>query len=311
VAQGTSAPVVVDPCVVLGRFAGLLAAGTALPHALDALVSGLGLHSAVVRSAVGQLLGVGGEALHAVPQMPTLAAARTSLELPVHGRSGVQTATLTVHGARPSQLPALRSAAAVLGLALVPVTGAAELLDAAEAERDQLADALHDGPVQTLLVARYAADAAVRGGDAALARDAVQEAVVDLRRTLWHLRPRGATGLVAALEQLSAQLVEAGGSPLGLLGDLDADLCGPAAVTAFRVVQAVTRAGAGEALRVALRLEQGTVIVDVDGGAPLPSPERWARRAAALGGDLSASAGRLRLVLPLTATSGDDARTTP
>lgn len=296
---GPVLPVHDDPVAVLGRFAGLLADG--VPEALQSLVSALGLRTAVVRATSGDLIAVAGETLAAVPLMRAVPTDNPVVELPVHGRSGAQTGTLTVVGARPSQLPVLRSAAAVLGLALVPQTDAVQLLEAVEADRDDLADALHDGAVQSLVVARYAADAAVRGGSAESAREAVQAALVELRRALWSIRPRGGTGLVTALEQLSTHLAEAGRPPLGLLGGTD--LAGTPAVLAFRLVQAVA---GEEPVRVALRADGDSVLVDVTGGSALPSPERWVRRARALGGDLVASAGRLRLVLPLP-----QARTAP
>lgn len=300
--QGSSTPVLTDPCVVLGRFAVLLSDGSAIPAALDALVADLGLTSAVLRTPAGDIVGVGGEALHAVPYLRAEALLDPSVELPVVGRSGSTTATLTVLGARPSHLPVLRTAAAVLGLALVPAPSATDLLEAAEADRDDLADSLHDGPVQSLVVARYAADAAVRGGDASAARDAVQLALIEARRLLWKLRPRGGSGLISALEQLTDQLSEAAAAPLVVLGA--ADLDGSHGVLAYRLVQTVT----GPApVRVTVRLDGSAVIVDVAGGAALPSPERWVHRARALGGDLSAAAGCLRLVLPLNS----DARTAP
>jgi hypothetical protein len=271
-----------DPCLVLGDVAALLADGPAFPAALDALVTGLGLRTALLRTPAGSTLG----GFVAVPGDPTV-------ELPVHGRSGALVATLTVSGATPDRLPALRSAAAVLGLALAPGD------DPVEGDRDAVADALHDGPVQALVVARYACDAAVRGADPALARDAVQTSLVDLRRFLWHLRPRGAGGLMEALDQLSVQLVEAGGPALVVLGDVAAAgaLRGAPAVTAYRLVQAVARPDAGP-VRVTLRTDGRTLRVDVDGGAELPGPDRWLRRVQAHGGDLSTSTGRVRLVLP-------------
>jgi hypothetical protein len=245
--------------------------------------------------------------LRAVPATRSAGTVPT-LELPVEARS--VTGSLTVTGARPSQLPVLRTAATVLALALVPAAGPADLLDDAQADQDAIADALHDGPVQSLVVARYAADAAVRGGDPAMARDAVQQALVDLRRHLWPQRPRGAAGLTEALEQLSAQAVEAGGPALGLLAAPDAELAGREAVLAYRLVQTVAH-GAGQ-VRVALRRDGSAVAVDVDGGSPLSDPERWVRRARALGGDLTSSAGRLRLVLPLPSEAvNSDARTAP
>lgn len=302
-------PGVTDPALVLGRVAGLLAEGGAFPEALDLLCSGLGLRTAVLRSAAGDLLAVGGDALHAVPLMRSTDR-DPALELPVPGRS----ATVTVVGARPSQLVTLRAAAAVLGLALAPVCTAEDLVASAERDRDELADALHDGPVQSLVVARYAADAAVRGGDPAAARDAVQEALVAVRRLLWHLRPRGAAGLPEALDQLSVQLAESGVPPVTLDGDVSAasGLTGSRATTAYRLVQAVCRP---DGARVTARREHASLLLDVE-GAPLPSPERWQRRARALGGELSGHAGALRLVLPLPLPldpppGTTDARTAP
>ena len=276
---GPSTLVVTEPCAVLATVAGLLAEGGSLAEGLDALVSGLGLRSAAVRTAAGDLLGASGEVVHDL--------STPVLELGVPLRVGAS-ATLTVTGARPSQLPALRAAAAVLGLAAVPAEHAA-LLEAAEAERDALADSLHDGPVQGLVVARLAADAAVRGGDAVAARDAVQDALVDLRRALWQIRPRGGAGLADALSQLAAQRAEAGDAALTVTGE--ADLTGPAAGLAYRVVQAARATG------VALTWDGPLVAVDLDGA--LPTPELWGARARALGGDLYATAGRIRLVLPV------------
>ena len=117
------------------------------------------------------------------------------------------------------------------------------VLSLAEAEADAAADALHDGALQALVVARYAADAAVRGGDAAAARDAVQEALVALRRAVWLLRPRGSKGLLEALQQLATQVVDAGCAPVVLDVDddaaavLDTELTPAAATVAYRLVQ--------------------------------------------------------------------------
>lgn len=271
----------VDPVLALGEFAALLADGSALPEALEALRRQTGAAGVVLRDPSGAVLA--GRADLAGPVV----------EIPVHGRSGARTATLSVSGSHATDLPVLRGAAAVLGLALASGD------DPLEHEQDALADALHDGPVQSLVVARYASDAAVRGGDAVVARDAVQSALVDVRRFLWHLRPRGAAGLVEALDQLSAHLVEAGSPPIGILGDVDvaAALHGAPAVLGYRLVQALARPD-GPAVRVALRAEGGRLVVEVDGGTPLADPDRWERRARSLGGELSTSPSRTRLVLP-------------
>lgn len=167
-----------------------------------------------------------------------------------------------------------------------------ELMEAAERDLDALADALHDGPVQSLVVARYAADAAVRGGDVTAARDAVQQALVELRHTLWRLRPRGAAGLAGALTQLAAHLditIELQGDPGGLSA--------ACATTAYRLVQAMATADA-PAVRVVVRRDAGHVVLDVSGGQPPADLAPWRARARALGGDLRLRQGTVRLSLP-------------
>jgi len=271
----------VDPVLALGEFAALLADGSAVPEALASLKARTGAAGIALRDGSGALLA--GDAALSGPLV----------ELPVHGRSGARVGTLLVSGSHAGDLPTLRTASAVLGLAVAVEE------DLLEEEQDAIADALHDGPVQSLVVARYASDAAVRGGDAALARDAVQTALVEVRRFLWQLRPRGAAGLVEALDQLSSHQVEAGRPPIGLLGDVDvaASLRGAAAVLAYRLVQAMARAD-GPAVRVALRCDGTRLVVDVDGGTPPDDVDRWQRRARTLGGDLTSSSSRTRLVLP-------------
>lgn len=177
------------------------------------------------------------------------------------------------------------------------------LVAAADAEADAAADRLHDGPVQALVVAHYAAEAAARGGDPSVAREAVQHALVELRRALWHLRPRGLAdgGLPAALELLSARLEEAGHPPLGLdLDDVLAAALPPAVVsTAYRLVQSVSLPGDADPVRVSLRRDGASLVLDVEGGAPLTDPDRWAGKACALGGQLTFSTAATRLVVTL------------
>jgi signal transduction histidine kinase len=322
-------PQVADP-VLPGRLAELLAdhGEAGLGEALDLLVTELGLRSAVLRDLVpagrdgaaatrgaGPLRAVSGEAVHAVPSMRVVPAAEPSgatVELSVRA-GGRDAGVLTVVGARPSQLPVLRAAAAVLGLALsrparsASSDAAADLVAAADAEADAAADLLHDGPVQALVVAHYAAEAAARGGDPALAREAVQAALVELRRSLWHLRPRGPAdgGLPGALGALSARLEEAGRPPLGFVLDelLAAAMPGAVVSTAYRMVQAMALPEGADPVRVALRREGAAIVLDVEGGAPLPDPDRWANKARALGGSLVTSEGRTRLAVPLSTHS--------
>lgn len=284
-----------------------------LPGALAELVRGTGLRSAVLRQVPsGRLLAMAGDTVAAVQAArPSEAPARRpgAVELAVHGLGGVELAALIVVGARTDTLPALRACAAVLGLALAahaaqagpPAHDAGALLEAAESERGELADALHDGPVQDLLAARYAADLAERTGDVPALRNALQQTLVGLRRSLWHIRPRGGPDLPAALEQLGRRLAEAGKPPLLLRTEPGAQaLTGPGATTAYRLVQALGLArGAGQPpLEVTLRVQSGQLLLDVP-GAPLTDPDRWLRRARALRGDLRVDSGGVRLALPL------------
>lgn len=317
-----------DREAVLGRLALHLAreGATGLPGALAVLVEGTGIRSAVLRRAGDgdDLLAAAGEVVQSLSLRRRSRA--PACELPVVAPNGTLLATLTVIGARPAMLAVLRSAALVLSLALadpvptaevpagqVPVgptaTAAALLLADAEAERDDLADALHDGPIQELVAARWAADAAAHSGDVTHVRQAVQTALVALRRTMWQLRPRGAEGLLGALDALSTRLVETGGQPLQLQVAPDADVLSPAAaVVVYRLVQSATSTSdTPDVGPVTVDLRRVTaagglevVVLTVDGGRALRDAGRWRRTAAALGGDLLAGLDRLRLTLPIS-----------
>lgn len=305
-------PDVVDACAVLDTAASALAdAGPeGVAPVLDGVAHALDVRSVVLRDAhSGDVRAVGGAVVHAVPQHGAAVGPEPVVELPVHSR-GIQVATLTVVGARASHLPLLRALCGVLGLALVPrPVSAADplplaLLAAADSDADDTADDLHDGPVQELVLARFAADAAVRGGDAAFAREAVQSALQSMRRALWLLRPRGAGdgGLSAALDQLSERLVEGGRPPLTVAVDADAGtaLIPPAASVAYRLVQTVVRTSAAP-VRVRVSRSDRSVLVEVTGSAPLPAPDRWSARARALGATLTTDpAGRVALSVPVS-----------
>jgi hypothetical protein len=311
-----TAPPPVADAVLIGRVAELLSdlGEEGLTEALELLVDELSLSSAVLREAaphgLGRVRAVAGDSPHAVPAMRVVSAGSTpgpTVELPLRA-GGRDVGVLAVVGARPSQLPALRGVASVLGLVLSspaarPAVDDAvlELVAAADAEADAAADLLHDGPVQSLVVAHYAAEAAARGGNAVAAREAVQSALVELRRTLWHLRPRTGSGLAGALGQLSARMEEAGGAPLRfVLDEVLAAALPPAVVSvAYRVVQAVAVPAGAEPVRVALRREGALVVLDVEGGTPLAEPQRWGTTARALGGSLTCTPDRIRLAVPV------------
>ena len=278
-----------------------LALGQAgLPAALGALLGATGLTGAQLRRTPAD----GGEVLATAG----LLAPADLLELTVRqpGPAAVPLAVLVVAGEHPPLLDELRAAAAVLGLAL-----AAEVArGVVERDRELLADRMHDGALQELLVARLAADAAVRGGRPEAARDAVQDALVGLRRLLWHVRPRAAATCPRRSRALSARLVEVGALPVRVLGALAAPGLEPAvAAAAYRVVQAVAL-DAGpldRAVTVALRPDParpGVVVLDVDGGVALADPQHWRDRLRGVGGELDPlpeGGDRLRVVLPLAA----------
>lgn len=304
--SGSGTPVA-DAVALLTAAAGALGdeGPDAAPLVLERLVRDLGLRSAVLRDAAGGgLRAVAGDVVHAVPSRRLATGPEAVVELPVHG-DGVLVATLTVVGARPSHLPVLRGVCAVLGLALAAPTHALPrvLLAAADADAAAAADDLHDGPVQELVYARFAADAAARGGDPAGARDAVQGALQSLRRHLWMLRPRGGAdgGLAAALPQLSERLVESGRPALELDLDVEAGAALPpaAASVCYRLVQAFARTS-DMPLAVGLHRIADDVHLRLAGGGALPAPERWSARARALGAVLTVDpAGRVSLSVPV------------
>lgn len=90
-----------------------------------------------------------------------------------------------------------------------------ELLGAEQRERRDLADALHDGPVQALALARIRLATARAAGTPGLdsACEAIAEASTQLRATISDLHPYvlEAAGLAVALESVAARTVAAGG----------------------------------------------------------------------------------------------------
>ena len=173
------------------------------------------------------------------------------------------------------------------------------LLRLADADADAYADRLHDGVLQALVGARYATDAVARGGDPAMAREAVQDALVALRRAVWLLRPRVTCGLAAALEDLAAARVAAGltAPVLELDPEVVSVLTRDAAAVAYRFVQTVLDESGAGAVQVRLERLDRLGALEVDG--VVRNPAAWSLRAAVLGGGLVVGSDRLRLLLPL------------
>ncbi len=180
------------------------------------------------------------------------------------------------------------------------------LLALADADATALGDAMHDDVLQALVVARYATESVARGADPELAREAVQHALVTLRRTVWLLRPRGSDGLGAALSELAAQHAAAGRVPPTLTLDAEAaDLVGPLAGTVYRFVQSVDD---GTGARVVVRRDAESLVVHVD-GCPA-DVAGWRARAAAHGGRLTTGPDGTTLLAPWPPT-GPRHATTP
>lgn len=307
-------PVVGDGALLAGQLALMLAvAGDAmLTEALRLMVRTLGLRSAVLRGAEpygAGLLAMAGAVVHAahpltsVGRVPVSPACAAPLVVAVQA-SGRDLARLTVEGHRPAQLPVLRACAAVIALVLAAGSAEADavlglgLLQAEAADRDEAADALHDGPLQSLVVARYAADATARGADPSVAREAVQSALVGLRRTMWQLRPRGADDLAAALRQLDAQLTEGDRPALDLQVDPASAgrLTGLAALTAYGLVQAAALVDRTQPLTVELLATRRSTVLTIDG--TVPAVARWELRLRALGAATTVEAGGVLVRFP-------------
>jgi signal transduction histidine kinase len=196
---------------------------------------------------------------------------------------------------------------------------AARLVAAVEQERMSLAGELHDTLLQTMVAARYAVDLIGIGGQPPLprvpaAREAVQEAVVEARRELWHLRSRvGATeaGLAGAVAELADYVADAGGPTVcvdatRLVGDVT-PLVGTAAYRLIQeAVRALTRGDAALPVEVALESADGDLLVTVLGGNERTLPDaaangplaRWCDRIRMFGGEVAVQedTARSRLV---------------
>lgn len=242
-------------------------------------------------------------------------AAATALSVAQEQAAALVADLLSLHlmtGRRSDQLAAARAERRRI---------AARFIEATERERAELAGALHDGPLQTLVAARYVTDMAgmaLRDGSFDEARQGVQDGLVHARRALWQLRPHAADGqdLPGALDSLAAQLADY----IGLRVDVVSDGVPPAlppavASAAFRVAQemlcAAVRDRAATRATVTAELDGDTLVVVVtdDGvGQVVEVPAglaRWREWVSLLGGDVRLRGKRgggawLRARLPLS-----------
>ncbi|HVE99399.1 MAG TPA: histidine kinase [Mycobacteriales bacterium] len=167
-----------------------------------------------------------------------------------------------------------------------------------EAEADRLADDMHNGLMQSLVVARHAigrqaADARRTSNDLPNADDAVRDCLAQTRRAVWHLRPRATQpgSLPGALADLAARV--AADDSVILEHDTSALRRGlsPARSTiAYRLAQAVVieaiRFGVARLSVEVVEDPFGAVVVRHDTSAEVDSAAResaWVRRGEVLG----------------------------
>ena len=205
-------------------------------------------------------------------------------------------------------------------------------IESVEHERERLAGALHDSPVQNLIAARHDLRRAERTGDAesfARLHEAIDATIADLREEIFNLHPHvlDHVGLGAALEQVARRH-----SPLGTPRiAIDVELELPEREVLFALgrellANAAKHAGATE-IRVRAYRGAAAVVLEVDDdGCGIPS---WRlqqalldghiglagsrERVDALGGTLaietaSGAGTRVRVTLPLAAVHAAHAR---
>jgi hypothetical protein len=318
--------------------AGTAAAGL-LPAAVRLLCSGgaevvhdvlqlsaqaLGCDELVLRDAASH--GVLARAQVSAGPLPREDRQRWGLDAPVRRRGSVL-AVLTATAGDPftaEQAAALTALADTLGLALAAECGhdpaaarrqAGQAVLDSEADRAQLATALHDRVARDLVALHYTAEL-VRQGKAAPGdlREPARAALTAYRQAQRDLRTHALeAGLRSALAELGTRVAadrpDDGQPPLRLTirandPQLD-ELPPPVAVTIERVAEAVLR-GATSQASVFAAVEGQTVKLRVDSAdiaCDASEMDRWNRRVSALGGLLRSDPDGVTLTLP-AATEG-------
>lgn len=220
----------------------------------------------------------------------------------------------------PHRIDVVSAVADMVALALAEPRPAVveRLLVEAEADREAVADELHDGTAQALVAARYATDLAVRSlragaGDVSAlarggrqleqARGAVQQALVGVRQTIWWQRSRGNSDLLTALLALADRQSASAAAELRIAvvppgRDITRDLRPAVVATAYRLIQELLRS-AGGPVTLVLRRPGELLELDLRGGRQdAPACGRWLQRVRVLGGGVTLDGGRLRVTLP-------------
>ena len=304
----------------------LLSAGgaAALHDVLLLSAQALGCDEIVLRDAGGA--GVLARAQATPVPMPRGEHRRWALDAPVR-RRGAVLAVLTGSSSEPftaEQAATLTALADALALALAAARAdelaagrrqAGQAVLDSEADRAQLATALHDRVSHDLVALQYTVEL-VRDGKAVPAdlREPVRAALTAYRQAQRDLRAHALEeGLRAALAELARRVAadrpDDGQPPLKVTiraedPQLD-DLPPPVAVTIERVAEALLRGAAGRASvfaevngqTVKLRVDSADIACDAS------ELDRWNRRVSALGGILRSDPDGVELRLP-AATEG-------
>jgi len=251
---------------------------------------------------------------------------RWALDAPVR-RQGLVLAVLTATAGEPftaERAAALTALADVLGLALAAARAdddtaarrqAGQAVLDSEADRAQLATALHDRIAHDLVALQYTAEQ-VREGKAAPGdlREPARAAVSAYRQAQRDLRAHALeAGLRSALAELASRVAadrpDDGRPPLRVTiqandAELD-ELPPPVAVTVERVAESLLRGASGRAsVWAAVRDQTVKLRVDsADIACDASELDRWNRRVHALGGHLRTDSGGVELSLP-AATEG-------
>lgn len=200
----------------------------------------------------------------------------------------------------------------LLALALAAVIRradtAAHVLDV-EAERAEIAAALCEGPVASLVAARYALETGAERP--AVGAAVVRQALRELHRVVAAQRGRGLDGdLVKSLGALADDMADAGCLVDLVVTGLPARLPPAYAVTAYRTVAAALDGVTGPAT-VTVSVATGDVTVAVTGAADphdAGALDRWARRVRAMDGTFERRSDGVTLHLPspvpVASTSG-------
>jgi signal transduction histidine kinase len=297
--------------------------GAALDDVLQLSAQALGCDELVLRDAGGAGVLARGQA--APIPIPRAELDRWALDAPVR-RRGVVLAVLTGSSSEPftaEQAAALTALADALALALAAARAdddagrrqAGQAVLDSEADRAQLATALHDRVAHDLVALQYTAEL-VRDGKAAPGdlREPVRTALTAYRQAQRDLRAHALEGgLRAALAELARRVAadrpDDGQRPLKVTiraddAQLD-ELPPPIAVTVERVAEALLRGAAGRA-SVFAEVDGQTVKLRVDSAdiaCDASELDRWNRRVSALGGILESDPHGVELTLP-AATEG-------